>query len=50
MNKQEAIDIRQSTTITQLQEENMTLKGQNEAIFKMLSFLTEQNGGAFKIG
>lgn len=39
------IDIRQSATITQLQEENMYLKGQNEALFAMLSYITENMHG-----
>jgi hypothetical protein len=49
MNTNGVIDIRQSATITQLQEENMYLKGQNEAVFKMLSYLTEQSGGNLTI-
>lgn len=36
------MDVRQSVTITQLQEENMFLKGQNEALFAMLSYITEK--------
>ncbi|ALA07229.1 hypothetical protein SECTIM467_105 [Brevibacillus phage SecTim467] len=43
------IDIRQSATITQMQKEIMFLKGQNEAIFKMLSYITEQQGGKLVI-
>ncbi|MFF2912363.1 hypothetical protein [Paenibacillus sp. NPDC057934] len=49
MNTKSVIDIRQSTTISQLQEELMFLKGQNEAVFKMLSYLTEQAGGTITI-
>lgn len=43
------VDIRQSVTIKQLQEEVLFLKGQNEAVFKILSHLTEVNGGSLVI-
>ncbi|MFF2889492.1 hypothetical protein [Paenibacillus sp. NPDC057967] len=43
------IDIRQSAQVSQMQEEIMFLKGQNEAAFAMLSYLTEQNGGTMTI-
>ncbi|OBZ11885.1 hypothetical protein A8L34_16315 [Bacillus sp. FJAT-27264] len=49
MNTKSAINIRQSASISQLQEEVMFLKGQNEAVFKMLSYLTEQAGGSITI-
>jgi hypothetical protein len=39
------IDIRQSAQVSQMQEELLFLRGQNEALFKMLSFLTEKSGG-----
>jgi hypothetical protein len=44
-----AVDIRQTATMKQLQEEVMFLKGQNEAVFKILSHLTEVNGGSLVI-
>lgn len=44
MNNDKVVDLRQHT-IASMQQEIMFLKGQNEALFKMLSYLTEQMGG-----
>lgn len=44
MNKNKVVDLRQHT-IASMQQEIMFLKGQNEALVKMISYLTEQMGG-----
>lgn len=43
------INIAQSAANSQLQEEVMFLRGQNEALFKMISYLSEQSGGTITI-